>query len=243
MGQSQTERRLLIMNYVGVDIHKRYSVLVAVDERGRELGRSRSNGNTAFGFAQFFGGLEGKSKVVLEACWNWGRIYDLLSEIEQVEEVVLAHPLKTRLIADAQIKTDGLDAHGLATLLRGDLVARAYVPSKPTRQRKEVLRQRLYWARLRTRVRNRIHALIDRQGELSMPQCSDLFGRKGLNALNKLRLAEPDATLLSEELDLLKLIDSQIKAQEGRIVAFNANEQATQYLQSLPGMGKILAAV
>ena len=81
------------MNYVGVDIHKRYSVLVAVDERGRELGRSRINGNTAFGFAQFFGGLEGKSKVVLEACWNWGRIYDLLSEIEQVEEVVLAHPL------------------------------------------------------------------------------------------------------------------------------------------------------
>src|SRR5438045_9226545 len=105
-------------------------------------------------------------KVQARWCWNWGHIYDLLSEIEQVEEVVLAHPLKTRLIADAQIKTDGLDAHGLATLLRGDLVARAYVLSKPTRQRKEVLRQRLYWARLRTRVRNRIHALIDRQGEL-----------------------------------------------------------------------------
>src|SRR5207247_7209641 len=77
-----------------------------------------------------------------------------------------------------------------------------------------------------------------------MPQCSDLFGRKGLNALTKLRLAEPDAILLGEELDLLKLIHSQIKAQEGRIVAFNANEQATtQYLQSLPGMGKILGAV
>ena len=89
------------MNYVGIDIHKRYSVLVAVDARGRELARGRINGNTAFGFAQFFAGLEGPSKVVLEACWNWGRIYDLLSEIEQVEEVVLAHPLKTRLIADA----------------------------------------------------------------------------------------------------------------------------------------------
>ena len=97
------------MKYVGIDIHKRYSVLVAVDERGWELARGRINGNTAFGFAQFFAGLEGPSKVVLEACWNWGRIYDLLSEIGQVEEVVLAHPLKTRLIADAQIKTDGLD--------------------------------------------------------------------------------------------------------------------------------------
>ena len=94
--------------------------------------------------------------MVLEACWNWGRIYDVLSEIEQVEEVVLAHPLKTRLIAEAQIKTDSLDALALATLLRGNLIARAHVPSKATRARKELLRQRLYWARLRTRVRNRV---------------------------------------------------------------------------------------
>jgi transposase len=231
------------MNYVGVDINKRYSVLVAVDERGRELRRSRINGNEAAGFAQFFSSLEGPSKAVVEACWNWGRIHDLLQEIDNVEEVVLAHPLKTRLIADAQIKTDALDAKALATLLRGDLIARAYVPTRRTRQRKEVLRQRLYWARLRTRIRNRIHALIDRQRELSMPQCSDLFGRKGLAALHKLSLKEPDATLLDEELTLLALIQEQIKAQEARIVEFNAKDETTLRLQSIPGMGKILAAV
>lgn len=231
------------MNYVGIDIHKKYSVLVAVDGRGRELKRGRINGNTAFGFAQFFSGLAGPSKVVLEACWNWGRIHDLLQEIEGIEEVVLAHPAKTRLIADAQIKTDGLDAQALATLLRGNLIARAHVPGKATRQRKEVLRQRLYWARLRTRIRNRIHALIDRQRELEMPQCSDLFGRKGLSALNKVVLTEPDATLLREELDLLELVQNQIKSQEARIVEFNNKDETTTRLQSIPGMGKILAAV
>jgi transposase len=231
------------MNYVGVDIHKRYSVLVAIDERGRELIRGRVNGNTAFGFAQFFSRLKGPSKVVLEACWNWGRIYDLLQEIDGIEQIVLAHPLKTRLIADAQIKTDALDAGALATLLRGDLIARAYVPSRATRQRKEVLRQRLYWARLRTRIRNRVHALIDRQRELTMPQCSDLFGRKGMIALHKLTLAEPDATLLREELELLELVQNQIKAQEARIVELNAKDETTLRLQSIPGMGKILAAV
>ena len=47
------------------------------------------------------------------------------SKLEQVEEVVLAHPLKTRLIADAQIKTDRLDAFALGTLLRGNLVPAA----------------------------------------------------------------------------------------------------------------------
>jgi transposase len=112
-------------------------------------------------------------------------------------------------------------------LLRGDLIARAYVQTKPTRQRKEVLRQRLYWARLRTRIRNRIHALVDRQRQLEMPQCSDLFGRKGLAALNKLSLTEPDATLLREELTLLALIQNQIKAQEARIVEFNVKDETT----------------
>ncbi len=70
-------------------------------------------------------------------------------EMEEVEEVVLAHPLKTRLIADAQIKTDRLDAFALGTLLRGNLVARAHIPRGETRARKNLLRQRLYWSRLR----------------------------------------------------------------------------------------------
>jgi hypothetical protein len=84
------------MNYVGIDIHPPRRI--AVDERGQELARGRIKGNTSSGFTQFFGALSGSSKVVVEACWNWGRIHDVLSEIEQVEEVVLAHPLKTRLL-------------------------------------------------------------------------------------------------------------------------------------------------
>jgi len=111
------------MNYVGVDIHKKYSVLCGLDESGRKLREGRVEGNSATGFAQFFAGLEGPSKAVVEACWNWGLIHDELEELEPVEEVVLAHPYKTRLIADAQIKTDRLDAHALGTLLRGNLVA------------------------------------------------------------------------------------------------------------------------
>jgi hypothetical protein len=65
----------------------------------------------------------------MEACWNWGWLYDLLAKIEQVGEVVLAHPHKTRLIAEAQIKTDRLDAQMLAKLLRGDLIAQSHAPS------------------------------------------------------------------------------------------------------------------
>src|SRR5438128_9174840 len=231
------------MNYVGVDIHKKYSVLCALDESGRKLREGRVEGNGARGFAQLFAGLEGQSKAVVEACWNWGLIYDELEELEPVEEVVLAHPYKTRLIADAQIKTDRLDAHALGTLLRGNLVARAHVPGRETRARKNLLRQRLYWARLRTMLRNRIHALMDRQRGLELPQCSDIFGQRGLGFLRRLELAEPDATLLREQLALHDLIAQQMKAQEKRIAAEFRTETMHRQLLSVPGIGPTLAAV
>ena len=207
------------MNYVGIDIHKRYSVVCALDERGRKLKEARIEPNSSSGFVRFFKELKGPSKAVLEACWNWGLIHDMVEEIDEVEEVALAHPLKTRLIADAQIKTDRLDAFGLGTLLRGNLIARAHVPDKTTRARKNLLRQRLYWARLRTMLRNRVHSLLDRQRVLELPQCSDIFGVRGLSFLRALKLPEPDCTLLAEQLALHDLIAQQMRAQEKRIVA------------------------
>jgi len=231
------------MNYIGIDIHKRYSVACAMDGRGRKLKEARIEPNSSSGFVRFFDELGGQSKVVIEACWNWGLINDLLEEIEGIKEVVLAHPFKTRLIADAQIKTDRLDAEALGTLLRGNLIARAHIPSRATRARKNLLRQRLYWARLRTMLRNRIHALLDRQRVLELPQCSDLFGAKGLGFLRRLELPEPDGTLLREQLALHDLIFTQMRAQEKRIAAEFSNDKMTAHLLSIPGIGPTLSTV
>ena len=113
------------MYYVGIAIHKRYSVCATQDERGRWLGGARIGGNSA-------------------------ALYDRLVALLQVAEVVVAHPLKTRLIGEAQIKSDKIDARALSTLLRGNLLPRVHVPAKAVRQRKDTLRQRLYFVRLRT---------------------------------------------------------------------------------------------
>jgi transposase len=131
----------------------------------------------------------------------------------------------------------------MATLLRGDLVARAHVPRKETPARKNLLRQRLYWARLRTMLRNRIHALLDRQRDLELPQCSDIFGVRGLGFLRRLELSEPDGTLLGEARTLHDLIAQQMKAQEKRIAAEFRLEPMHARLLSVPGVGPTLAAV
>ena len=91
--------------YVGIDYHKRYSVASAIDEWGERLLEARIEGNTPESFARFFHSLPGEKHVAMEACWNWGRLHDLLEETPGVARVTLANPYKTRIIAEAQIKT------------------------------------------------------------------------------------------------------------------------------------------
>ena len=122
------------MNYIGIDIHKRYSVACVQDEKGQIIRRERIEGNRVEEFQRCLKGE--RSRAVIEASWNWAKIYEILEGLEGLEEVVRANPLRTRLIADAQIKTDKVDAAALATLLRGNLVARDAYPrsADPTAQ-------------------------------------------------------------------------------------------------------------
>lgn len=143
------------MNYTGIDHHKRYSVACTLDAQGRRLQERRIDRNAPEAFAAYFAALGEPSEVVIEACWNWATIYDLLEATPGVTKVVLSNPAKNRIIADAQIKNDRVDAKALATLLRGNFVAAVHVPNKDVRQKKNTVRQRLWLARVRTMVRNR----------------------------------------------------------------------------------------
>ena len=161
--------------------------------------------------------------MVIEACWGWGKVHDLLEATGLVEEVVLAHPYKTRIIAEAQIKTDKVDARALPFLLR----------------------QRLFRVRERTKLRNRVHALLDRQNtELALPVCRDLFGVKGSRALETpaSTLAEPDGTLLRQDLEVMKVLKVKTAELEKMIAAENQADETATLLATLPGVGLVLGA-
>src|SRR5579863_59255 len=230
------------MLYTGVDFHKRYSVACTMDASGPRVKEARIV-NTPEAIASYFSGLPDKSQVVMEACWNWGWLYDLLGELDGVDEVVLANPGKTKIIADAQIKTDKIDARALCMLLRGQLVARAHAPNRTTRAKKNVLRQRVFWVQLRTRLRNRIHIILDRQRSLEHPIWADLFGKKGLHWLRELNLPEPDGLLLRQSMALHDALSEDVRSLEVRIKEENLSNPMAQRLDSLPGVGPILAAV
>src|SRR5919202_2951209 len=203
------------MLYVGVDAHKAHSQMTVIDETGKVLERRRA-ASSREGMLEALGPHRGEPmKAVLEAGYGWGPIYDWIGE--EAEEVLLAHPLKVRAIADAKIKTDRLDSEMLARLLRADLIPEAYASSKEVRAKKRVLRQRMFLVRVRTMVKNRVRALLCQHG-VQPPPVSDLFGKKGLLWLKEEpELPDPDGWLLREEVELAETLNEKIRATEGLI--------------------------
>jgi len=232
------------MLYVGVDAHKAHSQMTVMDQTGKILKRrrvasSREGVLEALEPHRADGGEP--MKAVLEAGYGWGPIYDWIGEV--ADEVILAHPLKVRAIAEARIKTDKLDSEMLAHLLRADLIPEAYAPSKETRATKRVLRQRMFLVRLQTMVKNRVWALLWQHG-IEPPPVSDLFGKKGLTWLREqTELPEPDGRLLREEVGLAETLKEKIRSTESLIAELAEGDEALGWLRSLPGVGEFFSVL
>ena len=125
--------------YVGVDYHKRYSIVTMMDQRGRVIGQSKLS-NDPLTLINYVERLPKGSKVALEATGNWYYFYELVED--SGVDIYLAHPKKTRAIAEARIKTDRIDSMILAHLLRADLLPTSYIPPRDIRDRREGLRYR-----------------------------------------------------------------------------------------------------
>jgi transposase len=174
------------MNSVGIDLHRKRSHIAALDEHGGEL-FSRRIVNDPDTFVALLGELDGESKIALEATYGWEWLAELLED--HGYELHLAHPLRTKAIAAARVKTDAVDARTLAHLLRADLLPEAYVAPRDLRDLRDLLRQRVVLTHMRSALKNRVHALIARQG--IQRTHTDLFGPSGRRFLDGLEL-RPD---------------------------------------------------
>ncbi len=145
------------MLHVGVDLHKRRAQVAVVDGGGQIVTNCRVACDRE-SMRGFFEQLGEPARVVMEATSNWYWLCDLLEEMEI--PVSLSHPLKTKAIASARIKSDKIDAATLAQLLRADLLPRAHLSSAQARLDRELLRHRAMLVRMRTGTKNRIHALL-----------------------------------------------------------------------------------
>ena len=229
------------MIHLGVDFHKRFSYVVALDDQERRVWE-RQVDNSREDWERLRGELPAGERVqtALEAGWNWGVAYDLLEELGFCP--VLVEARKARAIADAYIKTDKLDAYALARLLRSGLAPRVHVPERSVRDKRNVLRHRIWLAGWKTSMKNRMHSLLDRN-HVAAPKVSDLFGQKGRTWMRGLVLPEVDQRLLRAHEALYGDVLAQMKETERWVDLELSENPYMPSLLSLPGVGKILGAM
>jgi transposase len=126
--------------WVGIDLHRKRSHVAVIDEQG-ELTLSRRIVNDRDTFLELLGDpQDGDTHVALEATYGWEWLAELLEEAGY--DLHLAHPLRTRAIAAARVKTDAIDAKTLAHLLRTGFLPEAYIAPRDLRDLRELLRHR-----------------------------------------------------------------------------------------------------
>jgi len=208
--------------------HKKVCHATVVDERG-EILREGKFENSREGFEEFFDGID-DAEVAMEASYCWQPAYEWLES--EGHEVKLAHPLKTRVIAEARIKTDRADSRALAHLLRLDWLPTSYVPSKETRELRDLVRLRTYLVRERTRFRNKVRAeLAKRWIGARHP-----FTKRGKEQLRELGILGVDHCLA-----IMEALDERI-AELSKLVNQGAGEsEEAKLLMTIPGVGHLTA--
>ena len=216
------------MLYVGLDVHKEFCQACVIDERGRTLSNERFP-STHESLDVFLAGIK-HAKFVLESTGIWEYIYEGIED--RGFEVVLAHPLKVRAIAEARVKTDKVDAETLAQLLRADLIPRSWVPSRDIRDLRQLVRQRTYLVRQSTSFKNRIHAELLRRGIRRPPELKKPFTKKDIARMRSL-----DIPTVTSCLDCLERIQAQVDEMNRQLLDEFQRRPDAQLIETVPGIG------
>jgi transposase len=170
--------------YIGIDLHKAFFQVCAVDGTGARRWEDRFP-TTPEGIAVFLGRCTPSSRVALEATGPTWHVADQL--VDHVGQLQVIDPRKTRLKAGYAAKTDRLDARRLADALRRDSIVAIYYPSRAVRDLRELCRYRGALVRVNVALKQRLHALLLRQG-VHPPARRDLFAGRGQAWLRQVAL-------------------------------------------------------
>jgi transposase len=187
--------------YVGIDLHKRRSVIVRMTREGERIGQPVRIDSDPFELARQVASWGEEPEVVLEATYGWYWAADVLAEAGVA--LHMAHPLGVKGFAYRRVKNDERDAADLADLLRMGRLPEAWIAPPGVRGLREAVRHRAKMVALRSGLKAQVHAVLAKQGVL-LPM-SDIVGVDGRKALDELRLHPP---FQARVLSLLRLIDA-----------------------------------
>ncbi len=209
------------MYYTGIDLHKFTSYLTTVDSSG-SIVKQADIKNVNHNFIQYFSDLGNENITTVESTMTWYWLNDLLTSMNI--PLVLAHAKYVKAIAYAKVKTDKVDSHTLAQLLRMDYIPVAHKISNDKRLLREALRARLKIVQRHTSVTNSMQLLLAKYNFDSPTELT------GIPKFQYEQLTEVEALLNEQMLNL-----------EKQLYPFLIPNDDIQRLLWIPGIGKMNA--
>ena len=218
------------VRYVGLDVHKEVVEACLVDAQGKVVGRERFalNRRTLQTFARKI--LRPGDRAALEATTNCWAVADALRP--HVARVLVSNPMATKAIAQAKVKTDKVDAHVLAQLLRCDFLPEVWPPDEATRRMRELTGAAALIGQ-RTAMRNRIHSVLAMRLIEAPPR---LFSNTGQAWLARAELDEQGRLLVDSDLRQLQFLQKEIDALDAELARRGYADEKVKLLMTLPGV-------
>jgi transposase len=222
--------------FYGFDVHKEFIQVCALDKDG-ETRRDFRVGGTAAAIEKFARGLDRADEVVLEATFHSWAIVQILSR--HVERVVVADPAQLKAIANARIKTDKVDAHILAQLLRLDFLPEVELPTDGAWALRQLMAHRRQLRRQSVAAKNTIHAVLNRS--LQRYPGKFLFSEKGFRWLAELELPAAERMVLDHQAALLREVQAHLQALDRVLLEQARLHPDAKLLVTIPGVDVVVA--
>ena len=224
------------MRVIGLDVSRTVGEIAYLEDGlVREGGRVLLQHESLLHFAQ---GLRATDEVVLEATGNTAAIAAALKP--HVARVVIANPLQVRLIAEARVKTDKIDAAILAQLYASGFLPQVWMPDERTQALRRQVARRAQIVRHRTRLKNEIHSVLATHLIARCP-ATDLFGRKARAWLGKQPLPLDERLGVEQRLRELDRLAEDLVAIDQLLGQAVLEDEQLKRLLTITGVNRIVA--
>ena len=228
--------------YAGGDLHARTLYLHILDDQGQTRFEANLPADPKF-FLDAIGPFRDGLVVGVECMFAWYWLADLCED--QHIPFVLGHALYMKAIHGGKTKNDKIDAHKIATLLRGGMFPQAYVYPRALRETRDLLRRRSFLVRQRaqflTHIQNtnsqyNLPPLTKRLSYASHRTDPDLVERFPFESVRQ---------SVQADLTLIDALDEKIGELELYLTRHAKIDDPQTYhlLKTIPGVGPILALI
>ena len=226
--------------YCGIDLHARKMYVCLLDRDGQvRLHRNLDAGPRAF--LKAVAAFRDDLVVAAECMFSWYWLADVCAA--EGIDFVLGHALYMKAIHGGKSKNDRIDSEKIARLLRGGNLPMAYVYPQAMRATRDLCRRRSYLVHFRGEL---LAHVTNTNTQYNLPRFEKKLSYKANRDGVTDRFAEAGArTSMDVNLELIGHLDrliGRVQLQLTRTAKID-DPLGYQLLQSVPGIGEVLALV